>query len=365
MRIISLDMGSLVAGAKYRGEFEERIKAVLKEVADARGSVILFIDGAPRAPPSRTFALACDGSVHAPVDGSGLLAAAASGRAKRRNRTRRPPHPGSHPCPAPAAHRPPAPRPPEIHLVLGAGKTEGAMDAANLLKPMLARGELRLVGATTLNEYREHVEKDAAFERRFQQVRSGRGGSSAAAGRVGRASSAAAAAHPAAGARPPPGPEHAAAPPPPSSSTFPQVLVGEPSVPDTVQILRGLKERYASHHGVQVREGGWEGAASGCWAAARLALLSSPRLPSQPSLPTPPNARRTRHRRSRTARWWWPLSWRTVTSPTASCQARAARGRGAAQARGAAGSAERLPAAPAPRPPHQAGSQSSHGAGTP
>ncbi|EFN58888.1 hypothetical protein CHLNCDRAFT_56016 [Chlorella variabilis] len=133
VRIISLDMGSLVAGAKYRGEFEERIKAVLKEVADAKGQVILFID--------------------------------------------------------------------EIHLVLGAGKTEGAMDAANLLKPMLARGELRLVGATTLAEYREHVERDAAFERRFQQV-----------------------------------------------------LVGEPSVPDTVQILRGLKERYASHHGVQISD---------------------------------------------------------------------------------------------------------------
>ncbi|KAL4440691.1 hypothetical protein ABPG77_000400 [Micractinium sp. CCAP 211/92] len=133
VRLISLDMGSLVAGAKYRGEFEERIKAVLKEVADAQGQVILFID--------------------------------------------------------------------EIHLVLGAGKTEGAMDAANLLKPMLARGELRLIGATTLNEYREHVEKDAAFERRFQQV-----------------------------------------------------LVGEPSVPDTVQILRGLKERYAGHHGVQIAD---------------------------------------------------------------------------------------------------------------
>ncbi|KAI7843936.1 hypothetical protein COHA_002475 [Chlorella ohadii] len=133
VRLISLDMGSLVAGAKYRGEFEERIKAVLKEVADNKGQVILFID--------------------------------------------------------------------EIHLVLGAGKTDGAMDAANLLKPMLARGELRLIGATTLNEYREHVEKDAAFERRFQQV-----------------------------------------------------LVGEPSVPDTVQILRGLKERYASHHGVQISD---------------------------------------------------------------------------------------------------------------
>ncbi|KAI3436547.1 hypothetical protein D9Q98_005963 [Chlorella vulgaris] len=133
VRIIALDMGSLVAGAKYRGEFEERMKAVLKEVADAKGQVVLFID--------------------------------------------------------------------EVHLVLGAGKTEGAMDAANLLKPMLARGELRLIGATTLTEYREHVEKDAAFERRFQQV-----------------------------------------------------LVGEPSVPDTVQILRGLKERYSSHHGVQISD---------------------------------------------------------------------------------------------------------------
>ncbi|PSC72780.1 chaperone 1 [Micractinium conductrix] len=133
VRIISLDMGSLVAGAKYRGEFEERMKSVLKEVSDAKGTVVLFID--------------------------------------------------------------------EVHLVLGAGKTEGAMDAANLLKPMLARGELRLIGATTLTEYREHVEKDAAFERRFQQV-----------------------------------------------------LVGEPSVPDTVQILRGLKERYASHHGVQISD---------------------------------------------------------------------------------------------------------------
>eukprot|EP00743_Colponemidia_sp_Colp-15_P002079 GILK01002255.1.p1 GENE.GILK01002255.1~~GILK01002255.1.p1 ORF type:complete len:749 (-),score=175.09 GILK01002255.1:172-2418(-) len=132
-RVISLDMGALVAGAKYRGEFEDRLKAVLKEVKDAEGKIIMFID--------------------------------------------------------------------EIHLVLGAGKAEGAMDAANLLKPMLARGELRCIGATTLDEYRQHIEKDAAFERRFQQV-----------------------------------------------------LVGEPSVTDTVSILRGLKEKYESHHGVSIQD---------------------------------------------------------------------------------------------------------------
>eukprot|EP00897_Mesotaenium_endlicherianum_P002584 jgi/Mesen1/2353/ME000156S01498 len=131
MRIVALDMGALVAGAKYRGEFEERLKDVLKEVEEAAGRVILFID--------------------------------------------------------------------EIHLVLGAGKVEGAMDAANLFKPMLARGQLRCIGATTLGEYRKYVEKDAAFERRFQQV-----------------------------------------------------LVAEPSVGDTVNILRGLKERYEGHHGVQI-----------------------------------------------------------------------------------------------------------------
>ncbi|KIY97232.1 hypothetical protein MNEG_10728, partial [Monoraphidium neglectum] len=133
VRLISLDMGLLVAGAKYRGEFEERLKSVLSEVKEAKGRVILFID--------------------------------------------------------------------EMHVVLGAGKSEGAMDAANLLKPMLARGELRTIGATTLAEYRQHIEKDAAFERRFQMV-----------------------------------------------------TVGEPSVVDTVQILRGLKQKYEDHHGVHITD---------------------------------------------------------------------------------------------------------------
>src|SRR5574340_1669251 len=132
-RVVVLDMGALVAGAKFRGEFEERLKAVLKEIQAAQGQVLLFID--------------------------------------------------------------------ELHTVVGAGAAEGAMDAANLLKPMLARGELHLIGATTLDEYRKHIEKDAALERRFQPV-----------------------------------------------------LVGEPSVEDTISILRGLKERYEVHHGVRIKD---------------------------------------------------------------------------------------------------------------
>jgi len=132
-RVIGLDIGSMVAGSKYRGEFEERFKSVLKEIADAEGEIISFID--------------------------------------------------------------------ELHTIVGAGGAEGAVDAGNMIKPMLARGELRMIGATTLDEYRKHIEKDAALERRFQPV-----------------------------------------------------FVGEPTVEDTIAILRGLKERYEVHHGVRIQD---------------------------------------------------------------------------------------------------------------
>ena len=132
-RLISLDIGAMLAGAKYRGEFEERLKAVLKEITDAAGEVVTFVD--------------------------------------------------------------------ELHTIVGAGAAEGAMDAGNMIKPMLARGELKMIGATTLDEYRKHIEKDPALERRFQQV-----------------------------------------------------YVGEPSVEDTIGILRGLKERYEVHHGVRIQD---------------------------------------------------------------------------------------------------------------
>src|SRR5712691_9719636 len=132
-RVVALDIGAIVAGSKYRGEFEERFKAVLKEIAESQGQIITFID--------------------------------------------------------------------ELHTIVGAGAAEGAVDAGNMLKPMLARGELRAIGATTLDEYRQHIEKDPALERRFQPI-----------------------------------------------------LIGEPSIEDTIAILRGLKERYEVHHGVRIQD---------------------------------------------------------------------------------------------------------------
>ncbi|MFM8303181.1 MAG: Clp protease N-terminal domain-containing protein, partial [Actinomycetota bacterium] len=139
-RLIALDIGAMIAGAKYRGEFEDRMKAVLKEIVDAEGEIVTFVD--------------------------------------------------------------------ELHTIVGAGGAEGAVDAGNMIKPMLARGELRMVGATTLDEFRKYIEKDPALERRFQQV-----------------------------------------------------YVGEPSVEDTIAILRGLKERYEVHHGVRIQDAALVGAA--------------------------------------------------------------------------------------------------------
>src|SRR5690606_4037809 len=133
-RLLALDLGALIAGAKYRGEFEERLKALLQEISHAQGEVVLFID--------------------------------------------------------------------EMHTLVGAGKAEGAMDASNMLKPALARGELHCVGATTLDEYRKHIEKDAALARRFQPV-----------------------------------------------------FVSQPTVEDAISILRGLKEKYELHHGVRITDG--------------------------------------------------------------------------------------------------------------
>ncbi len=167
-RLIALDIGSLLAGAKYRGEFEERLKAVLKEITDAAGEVITFVD--------------------------------------------------------------------ELHTIVGAGGAEGAMDAGNMIKPLLARGELRMIGATTLDEYRTHIEKDPALERRFQQV-----------------------------------------------------YVGEPSVDDTIGILRGLQERYEVHHGSTSFAG-----ASSNWKSKKLPSpkkATRPRLTSwRPSMTNSPNS---------------------------------------------------------------------------
>ncbi|MEO6654018.1 MAG: Clp protease N-terminal domain-containing protein, partial [Ilumatobacteraceae bacterium] len=160
-RLISLDIASMLAGAKYRGEFEERLKAVLKEITDAAGQVITFVD-----------------ELHTIVGAGGAEGAMDAGNMIKPMLARG-----------------------ELRMI-GAGKSEGAMDASNLLKPALARGELHCVGATTLDEYRKHVEKDPALQRRFQPV-----------------------------------------------------FVGEPTVEDTISILRGLKDRYELHHGVRIADG--------------------------------------------------------------------------------------------------------------
>ena len=194
-RLIALDIGAMVAGAKYRGEFEERLKAVLKEIADSDGEVITFID--------------------------------------------------------------------ELHTIVGAGGAEGAVDAGNMIKPMLARGELRMIGATTLDEYRKYIEKDPALERRFQQV-----------------------------------------------------YVGEPSVEDTIAILRGLKERYEVHHGVRIQDA----------ALVAAAVLSHRYITGRASCPTRPSTSSTRPRRGCASRSTRCRS-RSTSSSGASASSRSRRPR--------------------------------------
>ena len=194
-KLMSLDMGALIAGAKYRGEFEERLKAVLNEVTSSNGGIILFID--------------------------------------------------------------------EMHTLVGAGKAEGAMDASNLLKPALARGELHCVGATTLDEYRKHVEKDAALARRFQPV-----------------------------------------------------FVSQPTVEDTISILRGLKEKYEAHHGVRITDPAIIAAATFCpTATSPIDFCPTRRSTSSTKRPPASGCRSTPSPRSST------------NSTAASCNSRSSRRR--------------------------------------